>query len=113
MLRESQGPYAFGLLANVCSGTLIVEVMLLLINPTNADLGAKVTFVFFALSVPSCIYLYFCFPEMKGRSYLELDEMFQKKLPARKFNSYKCDIKIISASEGEKIVKVEHDEGSL
>lgn len=38
-----------------------------------------------------CVYLYFCLPEMKGRNYLELQEMFQKGVPAGKFKTYKCD----------------------
>jgi hypothetical protein len=61
-----------------------------LINPGNANLGGKITFVFFAFSVPMCVYLYFCFPEMKGRTYLELEEMFQNRVPARKFKYYVC-----------------------
>lgn len=46
--------------------------------------------VFFAFSVPVCVYLYFCLPEMKGRTYLELQEMFQNRVPARKFRTYQC-----------------------
>ena len=29
-------------------------------------------------------------PEMKGRTLEEIDEMFEARLPARKFASYKC-----------------------
>ena len=36
------------------------------------------------------MYLYFCLPEMKGRTYLELQEMFQNRVPARKFKGYRC-----------------------
>lgn len=39
-----------------------------------------------------CVYLYFCLPEMKGRNYAELQEMFQNKVPARKFKSYVCHL---------------------
>jgi hypothetical protein len=31
-------------------------------------------------------------PETKGRSLEELDEIFEAKIPARKFPSYKCQI---------------------
>lgn len=48
---------------------------------------------------------------MKGRSYLELEEMFQSKLPARKFKAYECDVKIVTREDGEKVVGVVHDEG--
>jgi hypothetical protein len=35
--------------------------------------------------------LWFFQPETTGRTYAELDEMFMKKVPARKFKSYKTD----------------------
>ena len=37
-----------------------------------------------------CVYLYFCLPELKGRTYLEIQEMFQEGVPARKFKTYPC-----------------------
>lgn len=70
--------------------TAVLQVMPYLINPGNANLGGKITFVFFGLSVPMCVYLYFYFPEMKGRTYLELEEMFQARLPARQFKTHVC-----------------------
>jgi hypothetical protein len=39
-----------------------------------------------------CVYLYFCLPEMKGRNYAEIQEMFDKKVPARKFKTYACHL---------------------
>lgn len=69
---------------------MVLQLIPILVNPTNANLGGKITFVFFAPSFLMCIYLFFCFPEMKGRNYLELEEMFQAKVPARKFEKYVC-----------------------
>lgn len=66
----------------------VLQLMPILINPTNANLGGKITFVFFAPSFLMCIYLYLYFPECKGRTYAELEEMFQRKLPAREFKGY-------------------------
>jgi len=37
-----------------------------------------------------CVYLYFCLPELKGRTVAEIQEMFQAGLPARKFKDYVC-----------------------
>jgi len=37
------------------------------------------------------IYLYFYQVETAGRSYEELDELFIKKVPAKKFKSYVTD----------------------
>lgn len=68
---------------------MVLQLIPILVNPTNANLGGKITFIFSAPSLLMCIYL-FCFPEMKGRNYLELEEMFQATLSARKFKKYVC-----------------------
>jgi hypothetical protein len=43
---------------------------------------------------PSCAiaatWVFFFLPEVKNRTLEEIDEMFEAKLPARKFSSYKC-----------------------
>jgi hypothetical protein len=81
-----------------------------LFNPDKANLGAKVhltlitsyyfcptamlthstqvAFIFGGLSVLCCIYLWFYQPETAGRTYEELDELFMKRIPARKFKGY-------------------------
>jgi hypothetical protein len=84
----------------------------LLINPTNANLGAKVAFAFFALSLPPTIWLYFYLPEFKGRTFLELVEMFSKRVPARQFKKYNCELEISTMADGEKVVNIVHDEGT-
>lgn len=62
-----------------------------LFNPDQANLGAKVSFIFGGLAVLSTIYLWFYQPEVSGRSYEELDEMFMKKVPAREFKTFVTD----------------------
>jgi hypothetical protein len=37
------------------------------------------------------VYLWFYQPETAGRTYAELDEMFVKKVAARKFKRYQTD----------------------
>lgn len=43
---------------------------------------------------PSClitvVWIYFFLPEIKNRTLEEVDEMFEAKLPARKFRKYVC-----------------------
>ncbi|TEA12420.1 Maltose permease MAL31 [Colletotrichum sidae] len=58
-------------------------------NPDRANLGAKIAFVFGGLCLLSLAYLWHFQPETGGRSYQELDEMFAKGVPARKFKTYK------------------------
>ncbi|KAK9780169.1 putative MFS hexose transporter [Seiridium cardinale] len=60
-----------------------------LFNPTYANLGAKVAFIFGGCSVVFLVYLWFELPETAGRTFEELDEMFVKGIPARKFEAYK------------------------
>ncbi|KAK9427736.1 general substrate transporter [Lipomyces doorenjongii] len=79
------------MIANLLS-TAVVMVLPYLMNSDKANLGGKIAFIFFGPSVPCCIYLYFCLPEMKGRNVAELEEMYQKQLPARMFAGYQCDI---------------------
>lgn len=57
-------------------------------NTDEGNLGAKTSFVFAALCALGAIVVFFEFPETKARTYLELDEMFDQKLPARKFKDY-------------------------
>jgi len=56
-----------------------------LFNPDKANLGAKVTFIFGALSVLSMVYLFLYQPESAGLSYERLDELFIGKVKATMF----------------------------
>ncbi|KIW77104.1 hypothetical protein Z517_09550 [Fonsecaea pedrosoi CBS 271.37] len=60
-------------------------------NPDKGNLGGKVAFVFGGPSFLCLVYLWFFQPETGGRTYEELDEMFAKRVPARKFKNYKPD----------------------
>jgi hypothetical protein len=50
---------------------------------------------------------------MKGRRYLELEEIFQKRIPGRQLKIYKCDVQSLSMPTGEKDVSVLHDDGTV
>lgn len=63
-----------------------------LFNPDQLALGGKLGFVFGGTALLSLVYLWFCQPETRGRSYAELDEMFLKKVKARDFKKYRSDI---------------------
>jgi hypothetical protein len=73
--RLRKKTYSANVMSNTAAACLVTKLVPILINPGNANLGAKIAFIFFAPSVSLSIYLYFCFPEMKGRSYLELDDV--------------------------------------
>ncbi|KAH6713719.1 general substrate transporter [Leptodontidium sp. MPI-SDFR-AT-0119] len=56
-----------------------------LINADEANLGPKAGFVFLGPSIVLAIISYFCIPEVKGKSFAELDALFESRTPARKF----------------------------
>jgi MFS family permease len=85
---------AFGLALQNALYTMWSFVLPYLFNPNEANLGAKVTFIFGGLSVICLVYLWVFQPETAGRTYGELDEMFMKKVPSRKFKAYKTDAEI-------------------
>ena len=58
-----------------------------LFNPDEAGLGPRVGFIYGGLSVCATIWVFFFLPETAGRSLEEIDEMFDKGVPARKFSS--------------------------
>jgi SP family general alpha glucoside:H+ symporter-like MFS transporter len=82
-------------------------VLPFMFNPNAGNLQGKVAFIFGATSVFTCIYTYFYHPETKGRSFEEIDEMFFKRIPARKFGTYVTDAETRAAevkAEDEKLV---------
>ncbi|KAI5458760.1 hypothetical protein BGZ63DRAFT_432233 [Mariannaea sp. PMI_226] len=50
--------------------------------PMLLSLNVKTGFVYGAFSVPMCILLWFYLPETKGRSAAEIDELYERKVPA-------------------------------
>lgn len=82
---------AIGLALQNAIYTMWSFVLPYLFNPDRANLGAKISFIFGGLAILCLVYLWFYQPETAGRTYAELDEMFMKKVPARKFKAFKTD----------------------
>ncbi|PLB45056.1 MFS general substrate transporter [Aspergillus steynii IBT 23096] len=74
--------------------TMWAFVIPFIFNPDKANLGAKTAFIFGGISVLCIVYVWFYQPETAGRSYAELDEMFMKRVPARKFKTYKTEVEV-------------------
>lgn len=62
-----------------------------LINPGNANLKGKTAFVWFGTALPTLVWTYFRLPETKDRTYEELDMLFERGVPSRKFSSYQIE----------------------
>ena len=56
-------------------------------NKDEGDLRGKIGFVYALLCAVGCILTWRFVPEMKSRSAVEIDVMFEKKISARKFSS--------------------------
>lgn len=54
-----------------------------LLGPGYASLGAKVGFIYGSIGIVGCIWAFFYYPELKGRSLEEIDLMFIENVPAR------------------------------
>ncbi|KAJ5210158.1 hypothetical protein N7491_009966 [Penicillium cf. griseofulvum] len=61
------------------------------INPAELNWGGNYGFIWFASSVVGIVFIYFFVPEVRGRTLEEIEEMFDKNVPARKFQSYVCE----------------------
>lgn len=82
---------AIGLALQNALNTMWSFVLPYLFNPDKLNLGGKLGFIFGGLSVICLVYLWFYQPETAGRTYEELDEMFIKLVPARKFRTFVTD----------------------
>lgn len=60
----------------------------ILINPDQANMGTKGGFLYGGIMIACSLYSFLTIPEMKGRSYEELDEMFARRVKTRQFETY-------------------------
>ena len=56
-------------------------------NADAGNLGAKTGFVIFATAVIGYILTFFFVPELKGKSAVEIDRLFERKTPTRQFRT--------------------------
>lgn len=73
------------------AGTFWQAVLPYLFNQDKANLGGNLGWIFFGIAIIHIALLYFFVPGTKGRTYEELDVMFEKKLSARAFEKYQAD----------------------
>ncbi|KAK0104445.1 hypothetical protein ONS95_004734 [Cadophora gregata] len=63
-----------------------------MLNPTGGNLGGKCGFVWGGTGLFCLIVAYFFLPEMKNRSYREIDILFKRRVSARKWSKTEVDI---------------------
>ncbi|KAK5133837.1 hypothetical protein LTR08_007168 [Meristemomyces frigidus] len=64
-----------------------------MLNPTGWNLAGKCGYVWGSTAVVCWLMAFFFLPELKHRSYREIDILFARKVPARKFRSTVIDVK--------------------
>jgi MFS transporter, SP family, general alpha glucoside:H+ symporter len=121
------GPVCYALVAEVSStrlkaktivlarnffnvGSIIVTILTnyqLTPSPTGWGWGAKSAFFWAGTCFLCVVWIYFRLPEPKGRTYGEMDVLFERGVSARKFRDTKLDI-----FSGDNVVSVEGDGAS-
>lgn len=72
-------------------GIIMTVAIPYLINSEQANLQGKLGFFFGGLALISWVWAYFRVPETIGRTYEELDLLFDRNIPARQFKNYQFD----------------------
>jgi len=103
------GPVCYSLVAEIGSTRLRAKTVVLarnlynlggivvsilnpyMLNPTAWNWGPKCAFLWFGTSVLGIIWTYYRLPEPKGRTYGELDVLFEDRVPARQFATTQVD----------------------
>lgn len=60
-----------------------------LVNPDKANLKGEVGFIFRGLSAAATLWSFFYIPELKGRTFDEIDHMFQNRINPREMALYR------------------------
>jgi MFS transporter, SP family, general alpha glucoside:H+ symporter len=64
-------------------------VMPYLFNQDEANLGGNIGWIFAGMGIVYLVLMFFYVPGTRGRTFEELDIMFERKVPARKFEKYR------------------------
>ncbi|ESZ95886.1 hypothetical protein SBOR_3699 [Sclerotinia borealis F-4128] len=77
-----------GIVVQSLFGILMNTAIPLLINPDAANLRGKIGFIFAGTSTIGTLWVWLRVPETNGRSFEELDWLFEQRIPARRFKGY-------------------------
>ncbi|KAI8233091.1 hypothetical protein K4K54_010974 [Colletotrichum sp. SAR 10_86] len=77
--------YRTASVVNIVMQFTIAFTLPYLLNAPYANLGSKVGLIFGSIGFLSLVFVYLCVPECKGRTLEEIDTLFEKEVPLRKF----------------------------
>ncbi|KAF2014274.1 MFS general substrate transporter [Aaosphaeria arxii CBS 175.79] len=89
-LRARTAGVASGL--SVIFGLTFNTSLPIILDVNGANWGYKTAWLFFGTGLAVCIALYFFLPECSRRNAAEIDEMYEKNVPAWKMHRYVTDI---------------------
>ncbi|KAI1180022.1 MFS transporter [Nemania sp. FL0916] len=79
------------------------------INPASLGWGPKYGYIWFASNTAVALFAYVFLPETRDRTLEEIHEMFENKVPARKFKTYVC-VGVETYAAGARKESVHHEE---
>ncbi|KAF0316989.1 MFS monosaccharide transporter [Colletotrichum asianum] len=72
-----------------------------MVDETAGNLGVKVSYIWFGMTVLSLVWAYTCVPELAGLSRSEIDELFEERVPAWRSREWQRQLRTIQAVEAE------------
>ncbi|KAJ9616349.1 hypothetical protein H2200_000067 [Cladophialophora chaetospira] len=84
--------YTFGLAASIgfLGAWLATFTAPYFINPDSLNWGPKYGYIWFPSCLLGALWTWLYLPEVQNRTFEEIDEMFEARLPARKFRQHRC-----------------------
>ncbi|KAI8953123.1 MFS monosaccharide transporter-like protein [Xylaria longipes] len=86
------------------------------INPMKLGWGPKYGYIWTGSCILAGAWIWLYLPEVKGRTLEQIDEMFEARVPARKFRKYQCTGQHVTLDEKPQVDHVEsqssHGDGS-
>ncbi|KAF2651843.1 MFS transporter [Lophiostoma macrostomum CBS 122681] len=79
------------------------------INPTALNWGAQYAYIWFVSNLLICVFTFFVVPETNNRTLEEIDEMYNDKVPVRKFAKHQCTGALNSRLEVVRTAKLDHE----
>ena len=93
--RESQ----LGIYTSLPSPPNLFTIRLDWLTRYGADQGAKYGYIWAGTNFVGGVFFFFFLPELKGRTLEEIDELFERRVPAWKFKSTRTHIMDRALSE--------------
>lgn len=79
---------AIGTAVQAAASIVFTVAIPYMLNSDEGNWGGKAGFLFGGISFLCMVWCYFRLPESRGRTYEELDILFQRRIPARQFKTH-------------------------